>query len=124
MNSLLFVYNAGSSKWQLALDIAHKILSPATYPCKLCDLTHGILKIRPQWQAFLEQLDFPVQFLHSDEFQKAYPEWKELQLPAVLLQSNQRIDVVMDYYQLEQLPTVEVLIQRVKALLPPSNSVK
>lgn len=122
MNSLLFVYNAGSSKWQLALDIAHKVLSPSTYPCKLCNLTHGILKIRPQWQAFLEQLDLPVQFLHSDEFQITYPEWKELQLPAVLLQTNGKMEVVIDHYQLEKMPSVEALIHRVKVLSASSNS--
>lgn len=117
MSKLIFVYNAGSSKWQLALDIAHKIIAPSTYPCKLCGLTHGILNIRPQWKEFVEQLEIPVEFLHSDEFGAAYPEWNELLLPAVLIQKKADLEVVLDHYQLGQLKTVRDLIGRVNQLL-------
>ena len=32
---LIFVYNANSGKLSAALDIAHKIISPSTYQCRL-----------------------------------------------------------------------------------------
>jgi hypothetical protein len=116
MSKLIFVYNAGSSKWQLALDIAHKIIAPSTYPCKLCGLTHGILNIRPQWKDFVDQVKMPVEFLHSDEFGTAYPEWKELLLPAVLVQKKADLEVVIDRFQFAQLKTVEDLITRINQL--------
>ncbi|NJM95354.1 MAG: GTPase, partial [Acaryochloridaceae cyanobacterium CSU_5_19] len=40
MDRLIFVYNANSGGINTALDIAHKLLSPSTYRCNLCRLTH------------------------------------------------------------------------------------
>ncbi len=42
MNSLLFVYNADSGLVAGLFDSAHKLLSPSTYQCQLCTLTHGV----------------------------------------------------------------------------------
>ena len=40
MMKLIFVYNAGSGKLNALFDMAHKIVSPTTYECSLCALTH------------------------------------------------------------------------------------
>ena len=44
--SLLFVYNADSGFFNTLADIGHKLFSPATYPCQLCAITHGVLAER------------------------------------------------------------------------------
>ncbi|MDX2135399.1 MAG: hypothetical protein SFV52_11445 [Saprospiraceae bacterium] len=84
---LLFVYNADTGFFNLAADIAHKVFSPSTYPCRLCDLTHGVWRIRPDWEAFVRTSPVPMTFLHRDEFQAQYPQWKSTALPAVFLAS-------------------------------------
>ncbi len=38
---LIFVYNADSGKLNVLFDVGHKIVSPGTYKCDLCTLTHG-----------------------------------------------------------------------------------
>lgn len=81
---LIFVYNADSGYFNVAADIAHKIFSPSTYPCSLCDLTYGIFKIRPEWDEFVQQSPVPFEFLHKDEFHATYPDWRHLPLPTVL----------------------------------------
>ncbi len=69
---LVFVYNADSGLFNTVTDIAHKILSPDTYACQLCSLTHGHFRVRREWVAFLENLDIKCRFLHRDEFQAEY----------------------------------------------------
>ena len=60
---LIFVYNADSGLFNTLTDIAHKVLSPDTYACNLCSITHGYLKERRKWRNFIRTLDHPVEFL-------------------------------------------------------------
>jgi hypothetical protein len=82
--NLTFVYNADAGWFNMVSDIAHKIFSPATYPCSLCDLTYGVFKIRPEWDEFVQQSPVPFVFLHRDEFLMQYPDHHSLSLPVVL----------------------------------------
>lgn len=79
---LLFVYNADSGLFNTVADIAHKILSPSTYACNLCALTHGHFKVREDWVNFLNTLDAECDFLHRDEFHAKYGR-ADIALPAI-----------------------------------------
>ncbi|GAA0873294.1 hypothetical protein GCM10009117_24410 [Gangjinia marincola] len=72
MNKLIFVYNATSGNVNAMIDVAHKILSPATYTCDLCAITHGKFHERKEWRAFRESSDIDMEFLHKDEFEQQY----------------------------------------------------
>ncbi len=72
--ALLFVYNADSGLFNTLSDIAHKLLSPHTYACDLCRLTHGYLRERAAWRDFLAGLGRPCLFRHRDQL----AEWPEL----------------------------------------------
>jgi hypothetical protein len=82
--TLIFVYNADAGRWNGYMDILHKIISPKTYPCKLCDLTHGVFKIRPEWAEFLRGQRLPLRFLHRDEWLAEFG--REEALPAIFIQ--------------------------------------
>lgn len=79
---LLFVYNADGGLLHAIGDIAHKILSPATYPCRLCELTHGYFRERAEWRAFVADLGVKCTFLHRSELDPVDDVDPE-QLPAV-----------------------------------------
>jgi hypothetical protein len=79
---LLFVYNADGGQLAGLKDLFHKILSPSTYPCSLCAITYGTVSMRTEWKDFVRQLAVPVEFLHRDEFEAAYPQWYGHLLPA------------------------------------------
>ncbi|MDO7849409.1 hypothetical protein Q5H92_23800 [Hymenobacter sp. M29] len=79
---LLFVYNADAGLLAGLKDTFHKILSPATYACALCAVTYGATSMRPDWREFIRSLPVPVDFLHRDEFIRAYPAWAKHRLPA------------------------------------------
>ena len=85
---LLFVYNADAGLFNTVTDIAHKLLSPSTYRCNLCALTHGTFQVREEWVAFLDTLEADCEFVHRDEFVKAHPGHADAQLPAVLAKTS------------------------------------
>ncbi|RME01906.1 MAG: hypothetical protein D6814_00615 [Calditrichaeota bacterium] len=84
---LIFVYNADSGLFNTLTDIAHKLLSPQTYKCNLCAITHTALGMREEWKQFVENLPLPVEFLHKDELEQQY-HLKSADLPAVYLASD------------------------------------
>ncbi len=109
MKQLLFVYNADAGFFNMVTDIAHKIFSPATYPCSLCDLTYGILKIRPEWEQFVQNAPVPFTFLHKDEFQAAYPDLKNTTLPVVLFMEETGHSELITAAELQQFKSVKAL---------------
>ncbi len=81
---LLFVYNADSGLFNALGDIGHKLFSPATYPCALCAITHGVLRERQAWRTFIDGLDANCEFLHRDQFANRFPHHPH-RLPALFL---------------------------------------
>jgi hypothetical protein len=82
-SGLVFVYNADRGFFNMMADISHKVLSPSTYPCNLCALTHGTFSIRKEWRDFLAKIKPPLTFLHKDEFRKEFK--LEDDLPAIYI---------------------------------------
>lgn len=87
---LVFVYNADSGLFNTVSDIAHKIFSPSTYECNLCQLAYGNFSIKEEWASFVENAPFESAFLHRDEFVKAFPD-VESDLPAVFFQEGENL---------------------------------
>ncbi len=46
MSRLVIVYNAKAGLLAGAMDSIQKLAAPATYPCKLCALTYGLVRMR------------------------------------------------------------------------------
>ena len=113
---LLFVYNADSGVFNTVSDIAHKILSPQTYNCHLCALTHGYFSAKKTWLAFIEELDLSMEFLHRDEFVRAYPDIKT-QLPAVFMLQDDEPSLWLDRPSIDSLQSVEELQRLIKEKL-------
>lgn len=135
---LIFVYNANSGKINAWLDSAHKIVSPKTYQCRLCDLTYGIFKENEDWARFRESIiktrpDLQLEFLHIDEFEKKYwSKWlPKYDYPIILEKSeeeqdyndgfgtNSGLDIFMSPAEMNDLTTttalIDAMIERLKA---------
>jgi len=95
-SQLLFVYNADSGLYNTLTDMAHKILSPETYACSLCSITHGVFKERDEWRSFIETLPVACTFLHRDDFHRQYPKMNNLALPVLLLQSDEGLVEILN----------------------------
>ncbi len=110
IEKLIFVYNANSGYFNIVADIGHKIFSPDTYPCSLCNITYGIFKIKPEWQNFIQSINLPLEFLHKDEFVYQYPDLKSIQLPAILSkQFGKPLKCIMSHTELNKLSDIKNL---------------
>jgi len=67
--SLVFVWNADAGMLNAIRDSLHKWISPETYSCKLCALTHGFSSARQDWKDFLRDFERPAYFCYRDTVQ-------------------------------------------------------
>lgn len=112
--TLLFVYNADSGPISSLFDLGHKILSPSTYQCSLCTLTHGPFTEKEAWTEFRKSVGVPMEFLHRDEFEKKYD--LKFEYP-VILKKNNNFEVLMPKEDIDRLEDLDSLIAAVKKRL-------
>ncbi|MEM9418564.1 MAG: hypothetical protein AAGA25_05835 [Planctomycetota bacterium] len=105
---LIFVYNADAGWLSAALDSAHKLISPKTYQCSLCAVTHHALGMKTRWARFIEGLEHDVDFLHRDEAAERYGMGTTV-WPAVLMEDTQGVRVWLTGEELAAAGTIEEL---------------
>lgn len=114
---VIFVYNADSGKLNTWLDIGHKLISPGTYSCNLCALTHGLLTEREEWREFRDSSDVELVFLHRDEFEEQYGNHNDLSYPVVLhVQEDGDIEVLLASEEINCFDELSDLIAKIKTL--------
>lgn len=119
---LIFVYNAKSDLLSKTFDIAHKILSPDTYSCKLCVLTHGNFSEKESWKTFRNSIGLEMEFLYKNEAQVKYPNMKKLDFPVVLQNQDEILNVLLDAKQLASIGSTKELVSELKEKILIKNS--
>lgn len=113
----ILAYNADGGLLNAVKDAAHKIVSPATYPCSLCALTYGWVAMRGRWRRFLASLPMTRVFHHRDDFALAFP-GLAVPLPAILLAEGEGPpQVLVSAPELDALPDLLALIALVEERL-------
>jgi hypothetical protein len=114
---LIFVYNANAGIRNTVLDSAHKILSPKTYECSLCDITYGAFMEKRIWKKFREKFDYKMEFLHKDEFKKQYASkfGYKFKFPVVLGTSNGNFEIFISKSELNGLANADELIRLIQS---------
>ena len=102
---LIFVYNAQSTPINKTLSYAHKLLSPKTYACDLCQLTHANLGERKAWTHFKKNSPLDFVFYHADEFEAKYRQ--QFNFPVVL---NSTLEVILTREKIGEFNAVGQLI--------------
>jgi len=114
--NMVFVYNADSGVFNTLTDIAHKLISPASYQCNLCNLTHGYFSARDVWVDFLRELDSDIEFLHRDEYIRQYGE-SDVDLPAIFVKENDELKLWVDKAVIEKMTSTDDLMEMIRAAL-------
>jgi hypothetical protein len=114
--SIIFIYNANSGIFNLLKDVAHKILSPKTYPCSLCDLTYNTFNENPTWKDYRKNRSSQFVFLHKDEFEIQYPA-ATFKYPTVLKEENGQLEPLLRPSEINKIASVEQLIQKLESLI-------
>ena len=109
MKKIIFIYNAKSGKVNSLLDMAHKLISPKTYQCKLCSITHDTFSENEQWKQFRKTTALPLEFLHSDEFEQRYKNI-DTKYPVVFLEENQKLTEWIPKNEIEQIESSDEFI--------------
>jgi hypothetical protein len=111
---LLIVYNAEAGIAAGIKDSLHKLLSPDTYPCSLCALTHGTLRIDRRWKRFLARMPLDVRVYHLPDFRARYPDL-EIALPAILLEQGREAELLIAAGELARIDSIDSLIALIEA---------
>ena len=115
---LIFVYNIDSNLFALITGTAHKLASPKTYQCNLCMLTYPLASMDKEWGKFIGSLPYTSVFLHRDEFNKQYPNQKNVTLPAVLTEDASGIRVLVTTQEINVAKNISELIKIIEHALP------
>lgn len=113
---LHFVYNADAGIAAGLRDSLHKLVSPATYPCDLCAITYGALRMDPKWKAWLNGAPFEAVFHHRHDFRAAWPAIGE-PLPAIFRERNGALETLVAATDLAKLDSVDALIALIESRL-------
>lgn len=115
IDRLVIVYNADDGWASALMDAVHKLVSPETYECSLCMISHGAMSMRRPWRAYLDSLSLEKRFYHRQDFARAYladtfPVVAGLDLPAILLESDSALHCLLSSQELGRLADVKALI--------------
>lgn len=113
---LLFIYNANAGIAAGILDSIHKTVSPSTYPCSLCAITYGAVRMDPQWKAWLKAQPFESVFFHRPDFRAAYPD-VVADLPAIFRQRDGSLEILVGADEFGGAATVDKLIALIEQRL-------
>jgi hypothetical protein len=105
---LIFVYNADAGFMNGMMDSLHKTISPGTYDCALCAITHGFFSMDKSWRAYLKALPIAAEFFHRKDFLEAYPH-AQAQLPAILLDRDGALSELIGAEEMRGLSDVNAL---------------
>jgi hypothetical protein len=114
---LLIVYNANAGLLAGAMDSVHKLFAPATYPCKLCALTYGLLSMKGEWRRFLGGLGMELVFHHRPDFRAAFPQAVDWPLPLIAVEDTDGLHVLVSAADFAAIADLPALIRVVRERL-------
>lgn len=109
---LIFVYNANSGLLNQLFQSAHKLLSPNSYSCSLCQLTHHSLGQRHIWKQFQKEQKIDFQFLHKDEIDFKTTS-KKPEYPIIYYTSDKRYIPFLKANEINELESTKELIEAI-----------
>ena len=109
---LIFVYKAKSDKVNVLIDYAHKFMSPSTYSCNLCKLTHTNFGQRKEWKEFTKHSSVKLEFYHIDEFEAIFNE--SFKYPIILKKVSDGFEILLDSIKITKLTNVNDLIKVIR----------
>jgi len=110
LSTLIFVYNAKGGLFNAITDYIHKNISPETYECNLCAITYDNFGMKKDWKNFLKSLEVEKIFLHKEEFEKDFPQFKDSSLPLILAKTKDKVEILFSSKELNDFKNQEELM--------------
>jgi len=114
LDKLVFAFNAKSGILNGLADSVHKSLSPETYSCNLCAITHHRIGMRFQLKEFLRKKDLDYIFLHKNDIAE-YSGVDSSELPFVgKLKRGNVVEVIIDKEEIAEIAKLTELIKAIQ----------
>ena len=107
-SELIFIYNAKSGLVNEFLDFAHKIVSPSTYNCNLCALSHGNFSMKKKWSDYISSLPVRSTFTYKDKVSEYG--YNNIELPSIIFRNGSRSKVIISSEEINKLKKIDQLI--------------
>ena len=114
MSKIIFVYKAKSDLLSKSIDWFHKLASPQTYACELCQLTHHQFGAKQKFRDWAFQAPFEIEFQYEDQW---ISQNTRQTLPLIAFQHKDQIDVILLADEIEQCITLDELIANINEKL-------
>lgn len=114
-DEIIFVYNADSNLLSKIFDFGHKVISPKTYQCELCSLTHGKFGERALWKTFREEKNKRFKFMYKDEFSDKFN--VSIEYPVILKKKQGKISILIDKDELSKMKSLNELMNKLNQLV-------
>jgi len=72
-----------------------------TAHCGLCDITHGSVRVKPEWKTFEASLDLPFKLVHLNEQRSRLAELTYGATPCVVAESEAGLSMLLTPADLE-----------------------
>ena len=109
MKQLYFVHNANSSLIAQTINYWKRTFFPNSVSCNLCLLISKGMAVNPLWKKFVAELPYDVEFFHKDEWKRNYPQYEDMELPAVFLGENGTFSLAINAAELKEQKNMEEL---------------
>lgn len=84
-----FIYNAKSGLANSIFDLAHKLISPDTYECNLCKITHGAFTETKKFKELKQK--YNITLWHIDDYELKYE--KESKYPLIIIRDEKQKEI-------------------------------
>lgn len=84
-----FIYNVHNGLANSIFDLAHKIISPETYQCNLCKITHGAFTETKKFKDLKRKHN--ITLWHIDEYEKRFR--KEHSYPLIVIHDEKNVEI-------------------------------
>jgi hypothetical protein len=114
---LIFVYNVDNDPLSLILDGAHKVFSPSTYTCDLCEVTYSNIGERRVWKKYRKESPVAFEFIYKNQMHKRFQIEAECPLILSLTVEGAKPGVFLSSSEFKQIKTPEQLIEAINQKL-------
>ena len=118
---LIFIYNAKRGFINEITDLAHKMISPETYPCDLYALTYDTFAMKQEWSNYIDRLPMKTVFMYKDKLTENV--MKNVEPPAIFLLKDDNLTNVLSAKEFNSIDNLEGLIRKIDQILE-EHSVK
>ena len=111
---LIFIYNAQKGRLNSLIDYIHKTVSPGTYSCNLCAITHNFKK-KIKWDNFIQNFPHKIKFYYKDHLNDLKLNNYKNELPCCLIYKDEKYSLLINKTTMEILKNEEELIELIKS---------